>query len=419
MDTRRKYWLLGGLYVSQYLGVAFFNVALTAILRDRGVSLEQIAMVQSIGLVWILKFLWAPAIDRFGGRRRGHYRSWLLVLQPLIALVLLAALPLDVVDDLGVLVMVVAAVGFLSATQDIATDALAVTLLGPEERGVGNGVQIAGGYVGNVLGGGLVLVVFEHFGSQWAIASLSAATVIPLIQIIRLREPASAPGPARRGVRVAAIVTMFEQPGMATWSFVVLPLAWAGVGGVYALMTPLLVDTGWDLSSVAVTVSGLGGAAGIVGAFLAGGAVKRFGRRRTLLTSLIVQVPIIVTLLPLAFGVSIGWVAVATIVLLQLVYAATLTLVYTVAMDYSRHCAAGTDFTVMSSFASLIGLIAGAGFVAAAGTFGYPPLVGLGALLAASGAAAVARWFTERDPRTSTHPEAPEPVAATTVENIR
>lgn len=98
-------------------------------------------------------------------------------------------------------------------------------------------------------------------------------------------------------------------------------------------MTPLLVDTGWSLSNVAVAVSIVGGASGIAGTFLAGGTVKRFGRRLTLLTLLIVQVPIMLTLLPLALGVSLGWVAVLTIVLLQLIYAATLTLVYTVAMD--------------------------------------------------------------------------------------
>lgn len=52
----------------------------------------------------------------------------------------------------------------------------------------------------------------------------------------------------------------------------------------------------------------------------------------------------------------------------------------------------------MSSFASLIGLIASAGFVVAAGSFGYPAMIGFGALLAAAGAGAVALWFTERAP---------------------
>ncbi|UMP01308.1 MFS transporter [Amycolatopsis sp. EV170708-02-1] len=400
MNAGRKYWLLGGLYISQYLGVAFFNVALTAILRDRGVGLAKIATVQSIGLVWILKFLWAPAIDHFGGRRHGHYRSWLLVLQPLMTVALLVALPLDAVNDLGILMLVVAAVGLLSATQDIATDALAVKVLSPGERGVGNGVQIAGGYLGNIIGGGLVLIVYDHFGWQWAICTLAAATATPFSQILRFREPPAAHAPVERAVRFAAIVSLFRQPGMAVWGFVVLPLAWAGIGGVYALMAPMLVDAGWGLSDVAVAVSVVGGASGIAGAFLAGGTIRRFGRRRTLLTLLIVQIPVILTLLPVALGVSLAWVAVITIVLLQLIYAATLTLIYAVAMDYSRHWSPGTDFTVMSCFASLIGLLAGAGFLAAAGSFGYPLMIGAGAVLAATGAGAVALWFTERTPHT-------------------
>ncbi|MFP5021488.1 MFS transporter [Pseudonocardia phyllosphaerae] len=415
MDTRRKYWLFGGLYISQYLGVAFFTVALTAILRERGVSLQQIALMQSIGLVWIFKFLWAPVLDCVGGRRHGHYRSWLLVLQPLIAIALLAALPLDVVDDLGVLLAVVAAVGLLSATQDIATDALAVKTLTLTERGVGNGVQIAGGYVGNIIGGGLVLIVYDHFGWHWSIIVLAAATAIPFVQIIRLREPTAASAPiARAGP--AAVVTLFRQPGMMIWGFVVLPLSWAGITGIYALMTPLLVDAGWSLSTVAVAVSIIGGASGIVGAFLSGGAVTAFGRRRTLLTLMVLQIPVILTLLPLALGISPDWLAVTTIVLLQLGYAATLTLVYTVAMDFSRSWAAGTDFTVMSSFAALIGLIAAAGFVAAAGVVGYPVMIACGALLAAVGAGAVAIWFTERHHRVA---DVVEPATPEGAEDIR
>lgn len=48
-----------------------------------------------------------------------------------------------------------------------------------------------------------------------------------------LREPAASAAPTGRAVRIAAMVTLFKQPGMAIWGFVVLPLTWAGIGGVY------------------------------------------------------------------------------------------------------------------------------------------------------------------------------------------
>ena len=84
---------LTALYVTQYLGIGFITVGLTAILRDGGTSLDTLALLQFVGLIWPTKFLWAPILDRYGSRHRGHYRSWLLVLQSGLVFALLALLP--------------------------------------------------------------------------------------------------------------------------------------------------------------------------------------------------------------------------------------------------------------------------------------------------------------------------------------
>jgi len=46
---RATWWLLASLYTTQYLGLGFFMVALVAILRERGVPLEQLGMVYLLG----------------------------------------------------------------------------------------------------------------------------------------------------------------------------------------------------------------------------------------------------------------------------------------------------------------------------------------------------------------------------------
>jgi MFS family permease len=120
MSRNRTFALLGALYVSQYLGIGFFYTALVAILRERGVPLGQLSAVQLIGLVWGVKFLWAPLLDRYGS-----HRGWLLVLQPAIVVGLLAIVPLDPVADFPTLLLLAGAVAGLSATQDIAADAIA------------------------------------------------------------------------------------------------------------------------------------------------------------------------------------------------------------------------------------------------------------------------------------------------------
>lgn len=88
-----RFRLITALYFTQYLGVGFLTIGLVAILRDGGTSLATLGLIQTIGLIWPLKFLWAPLVDRYGSRRFGHYRSWLVPLQLGLVITLLALTP--------------------------------------------------------------------------------------------------------------------------------------------------------------------------------------------------------------------------------------------------------------------------------------------------------------------------------------
>lgn len=160
----QTFGLLGSLYLSGFLGAGFFLTGLLAILRDGGASLAQLGVVQALGLLWAAKFLWAPLVDRYGDRRRGHYRSWILLVQPalVVTLMLAAVVVADPVDDYPRLVVIIAGVLLLSATQDIATDALATQVVRAADRGIANGIQTAGGLLGNLIGSGAVLIVYER-----------------------------------------------------------------------------------------------------------------------------------------------------------------------------------------------------------------------------------------------------------------
>ncbi len=164
MDRRIMYGLFLPLYMSQYLGIGFLFTALAAITRERGGDLEEIGVIYVLGMVWAVKFLWAPLVDRFGSRRLGHYRSWLLVTQPATALAVVMIAPFDVLDNLGLIIAALAVVAILSSTQDIATDALAVRTMRGSGRGGVNGLQVGAGFVGDIIGGGGVLVVYDLFG---------------------------------------------------------------------------------------------------------------------------------------------------------------------------------------------------------------------------------------------------------------
>jgi Major Facilitator Superfamily len=407
-----RYRLLAALYGSQFIPLAFFLYGLTAVLRKRGVSLEQIALIQLLGLAWVAKFAWAPLVDRYGWHRLGHYRGWLLVQQTLLVVAVLALSPLDVVQDLPLVVALVGVIALLSATQDIAIDATAVVLLAPVERGVGNGIQKAGGYLGLLVGGGGVLVVYDRLGWAGALAFLAALTTLPVPLLLRYREREAAPAVARLLVSFQALGSFFRQPGAARWAFVVLPLYSLGVVTAYPLVTPMLVDAGWPLDRIgAVSLLG-GGMVAMLAALASGAFLTAVGRRRALIAFGVVQVAALAALFPLARGAASPLSVLAAVGLLNVAYAAAGTAIYTINMDWSRARSAGTDYTVQDSFFHLWSQTAGAACLGLAGTVGYAGVIGMSVAIALAGVAS-ASWLYRERPTPQPPADAPGPVPFT------
>jgi predicted MFS family arabinose efflux permease len=397
-----RYRLLAVVYGSQFLPLAFFLYGLTAVLRERGMALERIALLQLLALVWVVKFAWAPLVDRYGWPRLGHYRGWLLIIQALLVGAVFALIPLDVVQDLPMVLGLVAVIAVLSATHDIAADASAVRLLPPSERGVGNGIQKAGGYFGLMVGGGGMLIVYDRFGWMVALAVLAVLTALPLSVLMRWREPQAIPAaaPRSRG-SFRALGSFFRQPGAARWALVVLPLYYLGIATAYPLVTPMLVDVGWPLDRIgAVSIIG-GGTAAVLASLGSGALVTRLGRRPALVGFGLLQVAAVISLWPLAWGQGGTLMGLASVALLNVAYASAGTAVYTISMDWSRAGSAGSDYTVQDSLAHLCSQLAGAAALGLAGALGYPRMLGLSVILGSAGVAAAAWLFHQ--------PSAPSP----------
>ncbi|MBE9171410.1 MFS transporter [Pleurocapsales cyanobacterium LEGE 06147] len=178
-----KFVLLGCLYVSQYIPIAFFYQALPVFLRQRGVALNAIGLLPLISLPWMLKFLWSPLVDRYSFNPEEHYRPWILGCQSLLALTLILCAFLNIEQNIAAIIFSLFLVCFFAATQDIATDALAIGLLSPDERGLGNGIQSAGNYFGAIIGGGGMLVLLNRLGWQISLAVLAILILLASIPI--------------------------------------------------------------------------------------------------------------------------------------------------------------------------------------------------------------------------------------------
>ena len=114
--------LLGSLYISQYIPLTFIYEALPAFMRQQGMPLEAIGLLPEVALPTIFKFLWAPASNRYGFTRWGHYRFWIVCFQVLAIASAAIAAKLNPTGNFPLLLAAMLVLCLWCASQDIATD---------------------------------------------------------------------------------------------------------------------------------------------------------------------------------------------------------------------------------------------------------------------------------------------------------
>lgn len=183
------------LYVTEGIPQGFTSVALAYQLRVAGLAPAAVgAFVASLYLPWSWKVLAGPVVDLVYSDRLGRRRAWIVGCQLMMSLTLLAAWPVDVGTHLKLLSIIIIVHNVFAATQDVAIDALAVTVLPEPERGVANGLMFAGTYVGAGVGGAGVLYITPHVGfgqTFWMVAA--SILLITATVSVWLREPRHVP----------------------------------------------------------------------------------------------------------------------------------------------------------------------------------------------------------------------------------
>ncbi|KAG5890265.1 hypothetical protein JTB14_014911 [Gonioctena quinquepunctata] len=128
--------LLFFLYTLQGIPIGL-SAAIPMILQNRGVSYKQQAEFSFVTWPFSLKLLWAPLVDAIFSTRIGRRKTWLIPTQYLIGgfMLLLSSHVNRWLGDNGtepnieVLTLLFFSLNFLAATQDIAVDGWALTML--------------------------------------------------------------------------------------------------------------------------------------------------------------------------------------------------------------------------------------------------------------------------------------------------
>ena len=150
---------------------------LTLWLQESGFSRSAIGFIGAIAAVYAFNWVWAPFIDRLRlpilGDKFGQRRSWILLCQSIILLLVLAMGFANPGENLTFVVILALGIAATSATLDISIDAYRITIFEPEEMDAkmpyAAAMSTTGWFAGyGFVGGALALALGgETLGFSW------------------------------------------------------------------------------------------------------------------------------------------------------------------------------------------------------------------------------------------------------------
>lgn len=262
------------LYFSQGFPFGIATEAVNTYLAFAKVDLTTIGLISSVGLIWTLKFLWAPLVDAAGTYRRWIFGALIVLSISTAALGVVA--PASPAFWAALIVLV-----FASATQDIAIDALAIRITPTELLGPVNSARVGAFRVAMLVGPGLVAAVVTFSG--WR-AGFFAAALVPLITLalIAFTAPPERGTGEQRENPLRALLTWLQRPGAIILVAVIL-LYRLGDNALTPMIRPYWVLRGFSVAEVATVTTYLGMTCTILGAIAGGAFVTRFGIYRSML----------------------------------------------------------------------------------------------------------------------------------------
>ncbi|TAJ27972.1 MAG: MFS transporter [Bosea sp. (in: a-proteobacteria)] len=372
-DVWRTALVFGGLYAAQGIGASMAQFVVPTLLRQQGIGLALIGLSYLLFLPVVLKPLMGPATDRYVAGSVLRRRKAILRAQcALVACFAFAALLRPGAGTMPWLAALLFVVMTAIAAQDLSTDALAVEAIPPTRRGIANGAQVAGVYLGYVFA---IALWFQIYGAMgWAVALLALASSFVAIGIIgwvgsaTFQSQQAWSSPASSEVRLASAFR--HRPFVNGLVFLAIYQLGGRIGA--AIIGPFLIDAAFPLATIG-WVTGIGmGAAGLAGAFCGPVMLGRLGTTRMLVFTGLAHALCFAGLAVAAQFLPAASAATTVLVLLEsTVFALSYVALFTLMMSRVQPHQAGTDFALLQSADSLVAILAGAGASWFAGQVGY------------------------------------------------
>jgi len=167
-------WLIFGLGLASGFPWVMIGSAMSAWLTEEGLSRANIGFFGFIFVAYSINFLWSPLLDRFSvpvlGRILGQRRSWIVLMQILIAVCCWLIASVNPSLDLGYAKTIAFALALVAATQDIAIDAFRIDSLPADNSrlmAAGSAMATAGWWSGFAGLGAIPLLLVDFDAWSW------------------------------------------------------------------------------------------------------------------------------------------------------------------------------------------------------------------------------------------------------------
>src|SRR3569833_2711631 len=258
--------------------------ALQAWLKDSHVSNTIIGWMSYVSLPYLLKFLWAPFVDRYPVPILGRRRGWFLVSFFLFVVVFVLFPVQNPVAALTPVAVCAVGIVFLAATQDIGIDAYRTDVSLPAERGLAATATNLGYRTAAWFAAAVALIIADYFGWRPAFLILAGVMLLFCISTWLAPEPPTLHQPPRslRETVVIPLQELLAGPGAGALLCVVAVFK---IGDAFAnkFFTPFMLDTGFTKTEVAVIVKPLFTVGALLGFVFGGVLMVRLGLLRSML----------------------------------------------------------------------------------------------------------------------------------------
>ncbi len=402
--------VLAMLFLGFSAGLPFMLVfsTLSAWLREAGIERTAIGMLSWVGLVFTLKFFWAPVVDRVPlpwlTRWLGRRRSWMLAAQIGIALALVhlsASNP--TAGALAPIAWAALALAFFSATQDIALDAWRIESAPVAMQGAMSAAYQLGYRIAIIVGSAGALWIAADAGwnasylTMAALATIGIVTTLvvsePVVEVQRHSfddEPQVAQFLARKahwpnalrssgawfiGAVVCPFLDFFKRYGASlAIAILVLVCTYRLTDFTMGVMAnPLYLDVGYTLKEIAAVAKFFSSFATIFGVLVAGVVVAKLGALKSLGVGIVLTIVSNLAFMALALLPDPGPVALAMVVSADnfaMAIAGTAFMAYLSSLTSAAYTA--TQYALFSSLYALPGKLLMGLSGAFVDHFGYP-----------------------------------------------